>query len=63
MQQSDIPRKDVDVLLIGYDIRPDGTPMLTVGKKRSKQGVEVINIFTGDEAKELYEKLITYKER
>ncbi len=50
----------VDSLLIGIDISSkDSTAVLTVGKKRMNQSVEIINAFQGDEARELYKKLVT----
>ena len=36
--------------------------ILVVGRKRMNESVEIINAFKGDEAKELYERLITKKE-
>lgn len=52
----------VDSILIGVDIsNKDSTAVLTVGRKRMNQSVEIINAFQGDEARELYEKLVTEK--
>lgn len=49
-------------LLVGYDLNPDtGNTVLIVGKKRPNESVEIINAFEGEEAKELYERLITKK--
>jgi hypothetical protein len=50
-------------LVIGYDIdhSTDHT-VLIVGKKEPNQSVKVINAFEGEEAYELYKKLITKKE-
>lgn len=45
-------------LLVGYSFREDGSPVLIVGKKDPKQDVRVINAFGGDEAVELYKKLV-----
>lgn len=36
--------------------------VLVVGRKRPDQSAEIINAFQGEEAKELYERLITKKE-
>lgn len=46
-------------LLVGYDFSHEG--VLIVGKKKQGQAVEVINAFEGDEARDLYQKLITRK--
>jgi hypothetical protein len=50
-------------LIIGYDIdhSTDNT-VLIVGKREPNQSVKVINAFEGEEAYELYKKLITKKE-
>lgn len=54
----------VDTLLIGIDIsNKDSTAVLTVGKKRMNQSVEIINAFQGDEARELYNRLVEKKDR
>lgn len=54
----------VDTLLIGIDIsNKDSTAVLTVGKKRMNQSVEIINAFQGDEARELYNRLVTKEDR
>lgn len=50
-----------DSILIGYDQRDADNAVLIVGRKAPKQSVEVINAFQGEEAKELYERLITKK--
>lgn len=52
----------VDSILVSVDFsNKDGTGVLIVGRKRMNQSVEIINAFQGDEARELYEKLITKK--
>ena len=54
----------VDSILVSVDFsNKDGTGVLIVGRKRMNQSVEIINAFQGDEARELYEKLITKKEK
>lgn len=54
----------VDTLLIGIDIsNKDSTAVLTVGRKRMNQSVEIVNAFQGDEARELYNRLVTKKDR
>ena len=53
-----------DTLLIGFDHRPfelDNT-ILIVGRKSKGEEIEIINAFQGEEAKELYQRLITKKE-
>lgn len=49
----------VDSILIGVDFsNNDDIRCLIVGRKRMNQSVEIINAFQGDEARELYEKLV-----
>ena len=51
-----------DSLLIGFDSRNNGDiSVLIVGKKRPNESIEIINAFQGEEAEELYKKLITKK--
>ena len=53
-----------DSLLVAIDFT-NGTDntVLCVGRKRPNQSIEIINAFAGDEARELWEKLITKKEK
>ena len=54
----------VDSFLVSVDFsNKNGTGVLIVGRKRMNQSVEIINAFQGDEARELYEKLVTKKEK
>ena len=54
----------VDSILVSVDFSNRyGTGVLIVGRKRMNQSVEIINAFQGDEARELYEKLITKKKK
>lgn len=54
----------VDTLLIGVDIsNGEDLAVLTVGRKRMNQSVEIVNVFAGKEAIELYNKLIDSKHR
>lgn len=54
----------LDTLLVSVNYsEKDGTGVLLVGKKRMNQSVEVINAFQGQEAIDLYKKLITKKEK
>ena len=53
----------VDSILVSVDFsNKNDTGVLLVGRKRMNQSVEIINAFQGDEARELYEKLVTKKE-
>lgn len=51
-----------DTVLISYvnSVKSDN-PILLVGRKRMNQTTEVINAFQGDEATELYKRLVTKK--
>lgn len=50
-------------LIIGYDVaHSTDKAVLIVGKKEPNQSVKVINAFEGEEAYELYKRLITKKE-
>lgn len=52
--------KTSDTLLIGFDAaHGEDKCVLIVGRKRWNESVEIINEFQGDEALELYKKLIT----
>ena len=55
-------KKTSDSLIIGFDSSAgeDGT-VLIVGRKKPREAVDVINAFDGEEALELYKKLITPK--
>ena len=51
-----------DTVLVSFDREsPASDPILIVGRKRKNQSVEIINAFQGDEAVELYNRLITVK--
>lgn len=50
-------------LIIGYDIGHNSdNKVLVIGKRGPSGSVEIVNAFQGDEAEELYNKLITKKE-
>ena len=49
--------------LVGVDISGDDNAVIIVGEKTSGVDVKVINAFQGEEALELYKKLITMKEK
>ena len=49
--------------IIGYDIsHTSDNKVLVIGKRGPSGSVEIVNAFQGDEAEELYNKLITKKE-
>lgn len=51
-----------DAIIVSYDDHSNDVPILIVGRKRLNESTEIINAFDGDEAKELYERLITVKD-
>ena len=51
-----------DAIIVSYDDHSNEVPILIVGRKRPNESTEIINAFDGDEAKELYERLITVKD-
>lgn len=51
-----------DAIIVSYDDHSNDVPILIVGRKRLNESTEIINAFDGDEAKELYEHLITVKD-
>lgn len=60
-----IPREELgiaDTILVSYDCtHGKDVSVLIVGRKRKNQSVEIINAFQGEEADELYNKLVTQK--
>ena len=52
-----------DTLLVSISFSDKDTGVLIVGRKRQNQSIEIINAFQGDEALELYKKLVTKKEK
>lgn len=53
----------VDSILVSVDFsNKNNTGVLIVGRKRMNQSVEIINAFQGEEAMELYKKLIMKKD-
>jgi hypothetical protein len=57
-------QKMVDSILVSVDFsNKNDTGVMVVGRKRMNQSVEIINAFQGDEARELYEKLVTKKKK
>lgn len=56
--------KTTDTILVSYDFtHGEDKSVLVVGRKRPNQTVEIINAFQGEEAEELYKKLINKKEK
>lgn len=54
--------KTSDSLIVGFDSSAgkNGT-VLIVGRKKPREAVDIINAFEGEEALELYKKLVTPK--
>ena len=52
-----------DTLLVSIDIREGGSTLMLIGRKRKGEMLEIINTFQGEEAKDIYNKLITKKEK
>ena len=49
-------------IIIGVDFsNKNDIDTMVVGRIRNDQSIDIINAFQGDEARELYEKLITNK--
>ena len=51
-----------DTLLVSISFSDKDTGVLVVGRKRKNQSIEIINAFQGEEALDLYKKLVTKKE-
>ena len=51
-----------DAIIVSYDDHSNDVPILIVGRKKLNESTEIINAFDGDEAKELYERLIAVKD-
>ena len=51
-----------DTLLVSISFSDKDTGVLVVGRKRKNQSIDIINAFQGEEALDLYKKLITKKE-
>ena len=52
-----------DTLLISIDIREGGSTLMLVGRKRKGEMLEIINTVQGKEAKDIYNRLTTKKEK
>ena len=53
--------KAFDALLVGFDNVNGDITTLIVGRKRPNQSIDIVNALQGDEAKELYRRLIAPK--
>ena len=52
-----------DTILVGFNRYKNGdNTVLIVGRKRPNESVDIINAFEGDEALELYRRLVTKKD-
>ena len=52
-----------DTILVGFNRYKNGdNTILIVGRKRPNESVDIINAFEGDEALELYRRLVTKKD-
>lgn len=51
--------KNSDTLLVGWDYSHGDIPILIVGRKVPGDKADIINQFQGQEAKDLYERLVT----
>ena len=52
-----------DSILVGFNRSNNGdNTVLIVGRKRLNKSVDIINAFEGDEALELYRRLVTKKD-
>lgn len=54
---SDIPKKDT--IIVGYNRMYGDKPVLIIGRQLPGKPMEIINVFSGDRATELYQKLVT----
>lgn len=51
-----------DTLLVSIDSSTDGDEtVLLVGRKRPNESVEIVNVFQGKDAMDLYKQLVTVK--
>lgn len=49
--------KNFDILLVGFDHTHPNNVILTVGRKKEGENVELVNVLQGEEALDLYKKL------
>ena len=50
-----------DTILVSYRSNNGDYPVLIVGRKRPNESIEIVNAFQGEEAIELYKKLVGNK--
>ncbi len=51
-----------DTLLVSISFSDKDTGVLVIGRKRKNESIEIINAFQGEEALDLYKKLVTKEE-
>lgn len=52
-----------DTLLVSISFSDKDTGVLVVGRKRNNESIDIVNAFQGEEALDLYKKLVTKKEK
>ena len=52
-----------DTLLVSISFSDKDTGVLVVGRKRNNESIDIVNAFQGEEALDLYKKLVTQKEK
>lgn len=52
-----------DALLVSISFSEKDKGVLVVGRQRKNHSIEIVNAFQGEEALELYKKLVTQKEK
>lgn len=52
-----------DTLLVSISFSEKDKGVLVVGRQKKNQSIEIVNAFQGNEALELYKKLVTQKEK
>ena len=52
-----------DTLLVSISFSDKDTGVVVVGRKRKNQSIDIVNAFQGEEALDLYKKLVTKKEK
>lgn len=52
-----MPNNKTDCVMVAYDESSEGSAVVIVGRKTKLINAEVINAFSGDEARELWKKL------
>lgn len=52
-----------DTLLVSISFSDKDTGVLVIGRKRKNESIDIVNAFQGEEALDLYKKLVTKKEQ